>query len=171
MAEVGLIASIIGVAAAGAKTSITLFQIASAIGSAAYEVRFVAADTSALSLVLTNLSNTLQARKAVGNEGEQITGAVLLLCRSVIDNSNELVTHLNPLIKGTGTATKNTALRLRWLFEKSKFITHRQSLEALKSTLNLLVTTMSFAAAVETKAPEVITYVEQYRPEDALIHR
>jgi hypothetical protein len=56
MAEIGLIASIVQIAGIGAKVSITLFQIASALGSAGYEVRFVAADISALSLVLTHLS-------------------------------------------------------------------------------------------------------------------
>lgn len=56
MAEIGLIASIIGVADAGAKTSLTLFRVASELGFAAYEIRLIAADTNALLAVLTNLS-------------------------------------------------------------------------------------------------------------------
>ncbi len=63
MAEIGLIAAAVGVASTGAKISITLFQIASTLGSAGYEVRFVAADTSALSMVLTTLSNTPRREK------------------------------------------------------------------------------------------------------------
>jgi hypothetical protein len=154
MAEIGLIASIIGVAGAGAKVSITLFQIASAIGSAANEVRFVAADTNALSLVLTNLSKTLREKRAAAQEGEQIAGAVLLMCRTVIDDSNELISHLDPLVQRTASTPNDVLLRITWLFQRSKFATHRQSLEALKSTLCLLITTMSFAAAVEVKTDE-----------------
>jgi hypothetical protein len=154
MAEIGLIASIVGVATLGSKISITLFQLASAFGSAASDVRFVAADTSALALVLTNLSNTLRARESRDSDGEQIAGAVLLLCRSVMDDSQELITLLDPLIQASGTPSQKALLRVRWLFEKSKFATHRQGLESLKSTLNLLIATMSFAASVESKAPE-----------------
>ncbi|KAE8442343.1 hypothetical protein EG329_003476 [Mollisiaceae sp. DMI_Dod_QoI] len=51
----------------------------------------------------------------------------------------------------------NATLRVRWLFEKSKFTTHRQSLELLKSTLNLLVTSMAFAAAVESNSPTPVS--------------
>jgi hypothetical protein len=156
MAEISLIASIVQIAGIGAKVSITLFQFASALGSAGYDVRFVAADISALSLVLTHLSDTLRGRKSTESEGEQIAGAVVLLCRSVVDDSQELLKHLDPLVNATGSASINAALRVRWIFEKSKFATHRQSLESLKSTLNLLVTTMSLAAAVETKAPVAV---------------
>jgi hypothetical protein len=159
MAEIGLIASITGLAGAGAKISITLFQIASAIGSAGSEVRFVAADTNALSLVLTNLSKTLREKRAAAQEGEQLAGAVLLMCRTVIDDSNELISHLNPLVQRTTKAPKDVLLRLTWLFQKSKFAIHRQSLEALKSTLCLLITTMSFAAAVEVQTDQASTYV------------
>jgi hypothetical protein len=162
MAEIGLIASIIGVAGAGAKISITLFQIASAIGSAGNEVRFVAADTNALSLVLTNLSRTLRDNRAAAQEGEQIAGAVLLMCRTVIDDSNELISHLQPLVQRTTKAPKDTLLRISWLFQKSKFAIHRQSLEGLKSTLCLLVTTMSFAAAVEVQTEQASAYVFLY---------
>jgi len=75
-----LVASIIGVAGAGAKVSITLFQIANALCSVGHEARFVAADTSAILLILTNLSNTLRAKQAVAQEGEEISEAVLVQC-------------------------------------------------------------------------------------------
>jgi hypothetical protein len=77
IAEISLIASIINVTGTGAKISITLFQIASALGSAGYDVQFVAADISALSMVVTTLSKTLRAKRASEDEGEQIAGAVV----------------------------------------------------------------------------------------------
>lgn len=147
MAEIGLIASIIGVAGAGAKVSLTLFKIASQLGAAADEVRLVAGDASALSLVLTLLSNTLKARRANADDGEQIAGALVSLCRSVTQNSEELVRDLEPLIKRDGSTVAQSMLRVRWIFGKPKFATHRQALESLKSTLNLLVSTMCFSSA------------------------
>ncbi|KAL9615634.1 MAG: hypothetical protein Q9160_009361 [Pyrenula sp. 1 TL-2023] len=158
MAEIGLVASIIGVAGAGAKVSLTLFQIANALGSAADEVRFIAADTNALSLVLTNLSNVLRVRRAIAaSEGEEIAGATLLLCRSILESTDELVSCLSPLLERSCFTATQAALRLRWLFEKSKFMAHRQSLESLKSTLNLLVSTISFAAAAKVSASDLTT--------------
>lgn len=79
------------------------------------------------------------------------------MCRTVIEDSNELVKHLDPLVQRTASSPKDVLLRIKWLFQKSKFATHRQSLEALKSTLCLLITTMSFAAAVEVKADKAST--------------
>jgi hypothetical protein len=71
-----------------------------------------------------------------------------------MDDSQELVTLLDPLIQASGTPSQKALLRIRWLIEKSKLVTHRKGLESLKSTLNLLIATMSFAASVESKAPK-----------------
>ena len=49
MAEIGLIASIIGVAGAGAQLSIALFQVAQSIGAAGQETRVIAAEISLFS--------------------------------------------------------------------------------------------------------------------------
>lgn len=84
---------------------------------------------------------------------------MVMLCRSVIDDREELVGHVEALVEGDGSARKRAILRDRWLFEKSKFITHRQSLESLKTMLNLLVSTMSLSGAHEIPIPDEVQYV------------
>ena len=160
MAEIGLIASIIGVAGAGARISITLFKMANTLGSAGHEVRFVAADTNALSLVLTNLSRTLKQKRVAAEEGEENATAILILCRSIIADSELLYQKLEPLVSGSTNAVNETLLKVRWLFEKTKFAAHRQSLEALKSTLGLLISTIMLSASTGRGTSNPAQYID-----------
>ena len=61
MAEIGLIASIIGVAGAAAKLAIGFYDIADQIGSAAEDAKMIAADLGALSAVLQTVRKYLLA--------------------------------------------------------------------------------------------------------------
>ena len=56
MAEVGLVASIVGIAGACAKLALGFYDIASSLGSAAKEAKSVASEISVISNVLTTLS-------------------------------------------------------------------------------------------------------------------
>ena len=64
MEAIGAIASIIGVAGAGAKLSIMLFEFASTAGSAGQEVKRIGIEISLFCSVLKQLQSTLTKAKA-----------------------------------------------------------------------------------------------------------
>jgi hypothetical protein len=155
MAEIGLI---IGIAGGAAKLSIALYSIASAIGSAGNEVRTFAANSSALAQVLTTLGDALSAKEPAADKARTIAAGLIALCQTILDNSNKLLEKLRPLVELTGNARNQFILRIRWLFEKSKFASHTQSLENLKSTLSLLVGTVNYAVGIASNKPLEIKY-------------
>lgn len=153
MAQIGLI---LGVAGGAAKLSISLFSIAAAIGTAGVEVRAFASNASSLAQVLTNLSDALVTKEPVSPKAKTIADDLITLCQTILDDSNKLIKKLRPLVELTGSAQKRFILRIRWVFEKSKFATHVQSLEALKSTLSLLIGTVNYSEGVASNRPRDI---------------
>ncbi|KAJ9605202.1 oligomeric, coiled-coil, peripheral membrane protein [Cladophialophora chaetospira] len=156
MAEIGIAASIIGIAGAAATIAKGLYQIASDIGSAGKQVRLIAQDTNAFSHALTNLGQLLNSGSASTERARAIASDLIVLCKEILADSHTLLKVLEPLIKLTGRKWKRATLRVRWLFEKSKFAVHRQSLEALKATLTLLVATMTYVDAASANVPDAI---------------
>ncbi|OBT95244.1 hypothetical protein VE01_07593 [Pseudogymnoascus verrucosus] len=153
MAQIGLT---IGVAGGAAKLSISLFSIAAAIGTAGVEVRAFASNASSLAQVLTNLSDALVTKEPISPKAKTIADGLITLCQTILDDSSNLLKRLRPLVELTGSAQKRFILRIRWVFEKSKFATHLQSLEALKSTLSLLIGTVNYSDGVASNRPRDI---------------
>lgn len=153
MAEIGLIFSVAGGAA---KLSLALYRIADAIGTAGAEVRTFASNANALAQVLNTLSNAFMAREPVLPQAKTIADGLIALCQTILDDSNNLLKKLRPLVELTGSAQKRFILRVIWIFEKSKFATHVQSLESLKSTLALLVGTVNYSEGVASNKPRDI---------------
>jgi hypothetical protein len=60
MAEIGLIASVIGVAGAGLKLSITLYTFSETVATAADSIKAIAKDVSLTSAVLEELGSNLK---------------------------------------------------------------------------------------------------------------
>ena len=145
MAQLGLILSVAGGAA---KLSIALYSIAAAIGTAGVEVRTFASNASSLAQVLTSLSNALETKEPVSPGAKTIADDLITLCQTILDDSNKLLKKLRPLVELTDNAQKRFILRIIWIFEKSKFATHVQSLETLKGTLSLLIGTVNYSQVV-----------------------
>lgn len=155
MAQIGLI---LGVAGGAAKLSISLCSIAAAIGTAGVEVRTFASNASSLAQVLTTLSNALETKEPVSPQAKTIADGLIANCQTILDDSTKLLKKLRPLVQLTGTAQKRFLLRIIWIFEKSKFATHVQSLETLKSTLSLLISTVNYSEGVAVNRPRDIQY-------------
>jgi len=154
MAEVGLIASIIGIASAGAKLSKGLWDVAKAFGSAGKDIKLVASEISALCRVFTQLGNTLKGESAATVNAERLAGDVLEMCNDLMVESQELLDVLRPLVALSESHYRKALLRVQWLFKRSKFAAHKQSLGMLQGTLTLLFSGMTYAVAIESKQPE-----------------
>lgn len=139
MAE--LVASIIGISGAALKLSNGLYKVAIALKNAGQEVRVIANDTAQFSRVLKELSNSLGSDDPSIARARDITEDVVATCRSIQNDGEKLLIILRPLIEQSkgSTSFSNIILKIRWLFERSKFAYHRDLLATLKSTLQLLV--------------------------------
>jgi hypothetical protein len=156
MAEVALAASIIQIAAVAANIFIGLCKIGAALGHAGAEVRLIANEISNTSQVLTHLGSVLKSQRRRQPEAKRIAEQHLAICNRLFEESKALLRVLKPLVERSGRrrVTRNFGLRLRWLFERSKFSLHRQSLESLKLSLTLLLASMNYVEATRNQVSD-----------------
>jgi hypothetical protein len=153
MAEIGLVASIIGLAGAGAKLALILFQIADSIGSAGREARAVATEVSLFSQSLNAVSKCLEKKHEERNCLNEIAVVVTKACESLLDDLRAVLKQLAPSARFTFLTYCH---RVRWILQKPKVNAMRSSVESFKSTLILLVTTMDSVEATHHNAPSAI---------------
>lgn len=147
MAEIGAVASIVGLAGAGIKVSFALFDLADRIGSAGEEVKLVATELSLFCSVLQEVASVIQ-----DDDTSQLTPAALLLVNEVTSRCREVVTEIDKIVS---SLTKDQSpfdlpslewtSRVKWTFKRSKVQVQRQTLESCKSTLQLLLTTLRWS--------------------------
>lgn len=149
MAEIGAIASVIGIASTGAKLSIALFDFASTIGSAATEITSVSTEISQFCVVVKQIESTLRKARTTVRYSitalaaiEQITGQ----CQPVFDEFEKILKELKK-----GKAEPNFLGRLKWTLKRSKVQILQKTLEASKLTLSCMLMTLLFAENVSSR--------------------
>jgi hypothetical protein len=164
MAEIGLIASVIGVAGAGLKLSITLYTFSETVATAADSIKAIAKDVSLTSAVLEELGSNLkhdeQARLYSG-AALKTAQTVVVDCEAVfkqidgaLSKSMERISGLssNGKRKGKGGKVVLSAMeKLKWPFLQPKMQELRANLERLKSTLVLMLNVLTYARKVQTE--------------------
>jgi hypothetical protein len=123
MAEIGAIASIIGVAGAGAKLSIMLFEFASSVGSAGAEVKRIGIEIKLFCSVLKQLQSTLTKAKAYrySLSSLETTQEVLDRCQDVFEEIEGIVDGLRKRSTGEAVETSmDLVARMKWTFKPSK---------------------------------------------------
>jgi len=96
MEAIGAIASIVGVAGAGAKLSIVLFEFASTVSSAGQEVKQIGIEISLFCSVLKQLQSTLIKAKTCRYSLSAIetTAEILDRCQQIFNEIEAIVTGL-----------------------------------------------------------------------------
>lgn len=154
MAEIGLIGTIIGIASAGIKLSITLYTFSESISTASVEIKNIARDVSLTSSVLEELGANLkhdEQAKLYSGSAVQTAKDVVRECESVFTEINAVVAKaMESASKGKGFKKGGklalSALdRLKWPFLQPKMEVLRSNLERLKSTLVLMLNVLTYA--------------------------
>lgn len=156
MAEIGVVASIVGLAGAGIQVSFALFDLADRIGSAGEEVKLVATELSLFNSVLQEVASVIQ-----DGDASQLTPAALSLVDGVTSRCREVVTEIDKIVSSL-TKDQNPfdlpklewISRVKWTFKRSKVQVQRQTLESCKSTLQLLLTTLRWSRRYSTHTTE-----------------
>jgi hypothetical protein len=149
MAEIGLIAGIVGVAGAGAKLSIAIFDIASTIGAAGKELQDLSTEISLLCSVFKQLETLLShAHFRYSNTAVDTTRKILERCKEVFNELGDVVKDLWPRRNDDlgGIPSVGFVTRVKWLgFKKSKVKLIKSTLESYKLTLGIMLSTMQLA--------------------------
>lgn len=160
MAEVGLAASIVGIASVGAKLSVNLYSFAETVNSAEKNVKAIATEVSLTSAVLEQLSETLKQDAQVqvcSNKAVQTAENIVEECSQVfkdIDGALEKslcsAKRSSPPSKGQ-KITISLPSRLKWPFLQPKMQLLSANLERLKSTLLLMLQVLIYARRLSTE--------------------
>jgi hypothetical protein len=164
MAEIGLIASVIGVAGAGLKLSITLYTFSETVATAADSIKAIAKDVSLTSAVLEELGSNLkhdEQTRLYSSTALKTAQTVVVDCEAVfkqidgaLSKSMERISGLsgNGRRKGKGGKVVLSAMeKLKWPFLQPKMQELRANLERLKSTLVLMLNVLTYARKVQTE--------------------
>lgn len=148
MAEIGLIASIIGVAGAGAKLSILIFDFASTIGTAGHELQDISTEISLLCSVLRQLENVLShAHFRYSNAAVDASERILRKCDDALKEIRSIVSGLRSAKDEDreGIPSFEFVSKVKWTFQRSKVHLLRSTLESCKLTLVVLLSAMQVA--------------------------
>jgi hypothetical protein len=159
MAELGAIASIVGIAAAGAELSMVLFEFGSTVGSARTEVNQIATEISQFCAVLKQLHSTLTKAKARRYSISAIatTQDILERCQVIFKDIEDIV---HPLQKSAGKSKEpavDMIARVKWTFKRSKVQVLQKTLESSKNTLQLMLLVLDLAQ--KTASPRQVTNI------------
>lgn len=152
MAEVGLIGTIVGIASAGIKLSITLYTFSETVSTAHTEIKNVARDVSLTSAVLEELGASLRQ----DDQAKLYSGSALRTAKDVVKECEAVFNDINLVMgKAMDSASKRgvkkgrlalSALeKLKWPFLQPKMEMLRGNLERLKSTLVLMLNVLTYA--------------------------
>lgn len=142
----GIVGSIVGIAAAGVKVSLTLYQFAEEVGSAARDAKHIGSEISNLCFILRILATTLDKADAASvlrctDVAEEMNGRCLAMFIEIIG----LVQDLQNYIGAPGENSFRWTRRIRWALQKPRITYLRASLDSYKATLNLMLETLTLA--------------------------
>lgn len=151
MAEIGLVASIVGVAGAGLQIAMSLRQLASEIREAAREVHDVAANVSLFSMTLKQVGNCVRDNASPHSESALDTlEEIIMNCRSTFNKIESMISQVR---KDTHIKDYQQAMslsrRVRWIFKKSEVYHLTSQLESSKLTLSIMLQVFSLRTVME----------------------
>jgi hypothetical protein len=149
MAELGAIASVIGIAGAGAKLSIACIEFASKIGSAGSEIVAVGTEISQFCVVLKQIEATLTKAK----QTVRYSLTAVLAIESITQQCRPVFQEIENILDGLKKDNKepNFLSRLAWVLKRSKVQLLRKTLESSKLTLLCMLMTLLFAENIASR--------------------
>jgi hypothetical protein len=129
MAELGIIASVVGLASLGAKVSMTLFECGRTMRHAREQIEDMASEVTPFTNVLKELGSVLKAQEGFYTDvAVRIVHATMKECKGVFKE-----------IRSAIKMKQRSSVAVKWLFKKSKAEELKRRMEALKSSLSLVL--------------------------------
>ncbi|KAI4931388.1 hypothetical protein J4E85_003980 [Alternaria conjuncta] len=148
MAEViGLAASIIQIAGAGAKLSVALYNFTNSAARADQDVKDIADDVELTSNALESVGRVFESEEAgsiVSKKAIQDANNIIKKCQSVFDEVSEIVEKRRKTAKD-GKKSLSVMGKLAWPMKEQRVELNRRRLESLKNSLVLLLHVLQLA--------------------------
>jgi hypothetical protein len=139
MAEIGVIASVIGVASLGAKVSMMLFECGRDMRHWREQTDEIASEVNTFTNVLRELGMVLKVQEGFyTDDAVRIVEATLKDCKAVFKQ-----------IRSKIKFKQRSTAGLRWLFKKSRAKELKSRMEALKSSMSLILQVVQLGRKVD----------------------
>jgi hypothetical protein len=153
MAEISAIASIISVAGAGAKLSLLLYEFASTVASARTEVISVGRDISLSCAVLKQVASVFGNQKAA-----RFSTTALGTALDIVERCQGIFQEIDCIVRGLmndgadGTKSSNSFIaKVKWAFKRSRVQLLQGTLDSMKITLQLMLTTLDLSERIYSR--------------------
>ena len=150
MAEIGLIASVVGVTGAALAASKALYDMIDQVRNAPEEILAISRDTHSFHGIITNVHVAITDHFIVSRLGteQQILRAVEQL-EGPLENCGTILTQMRSRIKSHLKQSHDGGFRvssfdMRWIFQRKDVMDCRNRLETTKSTLNAALSSVVF---------------------------
>ena len=143
MAEVGVLASLVGVVGAGLQLSVALYDFASTLGSAGREIEDMGYDITLLCAVLKRVQSTLDNPKStrLSVTAIQTTQDIVGRCQRILDDIKGILSKL----RKDGQSGLDILARVKWTLKRPKVLMLRGSLQSCTTTLHLMLSAIDWA--------------------------
>jgi hypothetical protein len=135
MAEIGLVASIIGIAGAATELSMGLYKYADKMRHSRPEATILANEVSLLGWSLDELASSFKKASRISKRASRTARELIISCQILIDEVNDSLKQ-SSLEKRGGAAFWAS---VKWPFKRERLDYLRSHLESLKTTLLVLL--------------------------------
>ena len=173
MAELGVIASIVGLAGVGIKLSKHLYQVGQKISNPGHNINRVATNVSLFAAMLKHVGAVLDNAQSLHSpEAIETVKQIVRECETVFQEITRLIVLAKdksdegtkePTLANGSKRRFSMVARAKWYFERPKAECLLAQLEYLKTTLSVLLQTLALAALTAKVTAELGT--SEKRPE------
>jgi methyl-accepting chemotaxis protein len=150
MAEIiGLAASIIQIAGAGAKLSTALYNFVGSVARADHEMTDIAGDVELTANALDSVGKVFEdedAKSVISMKAVQDAKSLIKRCESVFNEIHEVIDKRRKICKD-GKKSLSTLGKFSWPLKEQKVQLLRTRLESLKNSLVLLLHVLQLASS------------------------
>ncbi|KAG7006819.1 hypothetical protein G7Y79_00013g035910 [Physcia stellaris] len=161
MAEIGLIASVVGVAGAALTSSRALFEMVDEVRNAPVELSAISKDIHSFHDVVSSVQMAIRDRLVIkALLGDKKLCELVVRLEAPLQNCSNALTQLKPRIQTHLKSTSDGKFRIssidvRWIFKKKDIIECRNRLEVTKSTLDAALTSVIFFCSLRSAGQDV----------------
>lgn len=150
MAEIGLVASIVGVATVGVKLAMTLREVGCEISSASREIHDTATSISLFLMTLKQIGNCLEDSESPHSAGAiETIDEITTHGRSTFDQLNIIVSRTRKEIRRKEQSSLSLKRRVQWVLNKSNVQYLTRQLDSSKLTLSLMLQVFQLRKTME----------------------
>lgn len=149
MAEIAALSNLAGVICCGLRLSISLYDFATALGTAGREIKTLGTDITLFCSVLKQVQSSLGEAKSY-----RISTDAIQTTQDILDQSSGIFDELLSIfakLQGDEKLPVDFLTRVRWTFKRAKVLLLRENLQSCTAMLHLMLTTMSFAQRIANK--------------------